>query len=222
MSLRMLRYPKQLRRERSRCWWWELLRGAEFTAAALFLIAGLGLMQAKIGGIVSDTSGLPLANARVSIHGAWGDESNIVFTTNSAGAFDAELVRDGSYFVDITMPGFVGVRYGPVESRFPDTITLKVRLLLQGIGEGGVQDLARIHGELYARAVPVTGASVCLQQGKKAPVCTTTNLLGQYSIEVKPGVYSVTITDRKRTVLFKNELTFGSGDHGDELTPLSN
>ena len=172
---------------------------ARFTI--LISLTGLLLSSAgsepALGGRVVDEAGGALPGAAVSIHKLSGEGFDTTIRTNRNGEFMIDSLPDGEYAIRAELRGFVSVTFDPVRIVFPSRVRKDFILRVAYLGnEGGVYASSILDGELIWRGHRIANASICLtgDQGKRA-ICTVTNRLGQYSLSVQPGLYTVTVDE---------------------------
>lgn len=98
--------------------------------------------------------------------------------------------------MEVSLGGFLNVKYYPVRVMFPDDLTLPFQLPFGEIREGMLLSEATMSGTLSAHGKPVDGIKICMFEATKptATICTTTNDLGQYVLTVTPGTYIVELS----------------------------
>ncbi len=163
-----------------------------------------------LSGQVADQSGSPLQSVAVTLHKLSGDHFDESSLTDSRGRYSFADLPDGEYSLEAELRGFVSVRYKPLRIYFPADVERNFVLELAGFGHDGVYASSKLVGELFWRGARVSTASICLNRADQSqqPVCTVTNGLGQYVIDVPSAVYVVTV-DR------------GAGLHTEETLDLS-
>ncbi len=166
-------------------------------------LLGLGPLLAYASELcvaVSDSSDLPLPGASVKatdLIAKKGEKFGAKAynkSTDSKGRACLTL-PEGTYAVEVGLPGFLNVRYYPVRVTYPTSLALTFRLPVGDVTEGGLGRDAILSGTLPFEGKPVEGARICLfRKTKTAPViCRTTNAFGEYLLTVPPGIYRTEI-----------------------------
>jgi len=169
---------------------------AAFAAVILSWGAAIGLANDALSGRVADEAGHSLAKATISVHKLSGDQFEESSQTDSQGRYSFPELPDGEYSVDAALRGFSSISYKPVRIYFPAQVRRNFVLEVVYLGtEGGVYASSELVGELIWRGTRVAHARVCVARtdGPYRPLCTTTNRLGQYFLDVPPAVYTVTV-----------------------------
>jgi|HubBroStandDraft_1064217.scaffolds.fasta_scaffold126597_2 hypothetical protein len=165
-------------------------------AALLLSASGAGsLAGAALSGRVVDEGGGTLPRATITVHKLSGEQFEQSSLTDSEGRYSFAELPDGVYSVEGALAGFVSLSYRPVRIYFPAQVHWDFELRVAGFGGDAVYASSDLVGELTWEGARVPKAKVCLTRpgGPYGPVCTTTNGLGQYFLEVPPGVYVATV-----------------------------
>lgn len=172
---------------------------------------------AEVRGTVRDEGGFPLPGAAVTVKAL--SDSGGTYSGSAArdGSFVITGVPFGTYSLEATLSGFVGVCYKPVEISAP-VFQWHFRLPLGPTSEGGVHAVARVIGTLRIGTSRCGGATVCLTNAARRH-CTTANELGEYEVAIDPGRYAVQVRLVDR-VLWNQQLNLPeAGEYRDVIKP---
>jgi hypothetical protein len=167
----------------------------------LFGSGAISLANSALSGRVRDEGGGSLPGVTILAHKLSGEKFDQSTKTDDQGRYSFGELPDGEYSVKAGVRGFVSVLYEPVRIYFPAQVRCDFALEVADVGEGGVYASSEVVGELLVRGARVACARICLRRvdGPDNPVCTTTNRLGQYFLDVPTGVYTVTVERGGRT-----------------------
>lgn len=177
----------------SPCGW--LAARAALAILTLCASGTIGLANVALSGRVVDETGGPLPGAKVTAHKVSGEQFDESSQTDSQGRYSFPELPDGEYSIEGTLAGFVSVSYKPVRIYFPAQVAWNFVLSVAAFGGDAVYASSELVGELRWKGARVSRANVCLitPGGPHRPVCTATNRLGQYFLDVPPGTYIVTV-----------------------------
>jgi hypothetical protein len=173
-------------------------RLAARTAFAIFIFSasgGVTLANVALSGRVLDEAGRLLPAATVTAHKTTGERFDEYSQTDSQGRYSFSELPAGEYSVEAALTGFVSVLYKPLSIYFPTQVRWNFVLSVAAFGGDAVYASSELVGELRWKGSPAPRANICLI-GAAAPrrtVCTTTNRLGQYFLDVPPGLHTVTV-----------------------------
>lgn len=172
------------------------------------IAAGIVAQNAPaVSGRVLDPTFQPIAGSRVVLRSLSKPESSVTAQTDSSGRFRMDLVPNGTYYLEASKPGFLNVRYHPIRVRFSRPVEQEFVLPFDWgavIRNELPGQLATLTGELFINGKPLAGVDLCaINSGGR--VCTTTNEIGQYALQVRPGTYQVTV-QRGRDVIARQNL----------------
>lgn len=104
--------------------------------------------------------------------------------------FDVKELPDGVYDVQFEAEGYLSTAVRRVVVRFPETQALEVRMnpVPGAEPQSGAKGMANVFGRLQN----AKSGKLCFQSAAVRR-CAVVNTLGQYRIELKPGVYEVTL-----------------------------
>ena len=176
--------------------------------------------NAALSGHVTDEAGGPLPWATVTVHKLSGEHFGQSSEADAQGRYSFAELADGDYSVEAAQTGFVSVSYNPVRIYFPAGVRWNFVLTVAGFGHDAVYSSSEVVGELLLRGVRVSAASICLTRsdGSQQPICTMTNRLGQYFLDVAPAIYIVTV-DREGDLHTKERLDLSSaGQYRNKIT----
>ena len=174
------------------------VRSAARAAIAILILftseAG-GWASVALSGHVTDATGGSLPSATVTVHKLSGDHLDESSQTDSQGRYSFAELPDGEYSVEAVLTGFVSVSYKPVRIYFPAGAWWNFVLTVAGFGHDAVYASSEVVGELLWRGARVSTANICLTRsdGPHQPICTVTNRLGQYFLDVPTAIYVVTV-----------------------------
>jgi hypothetical protein len=191
------------------------------------------LASAALTGRVAEDSGGPLPGATVKIHKVSGEQFDDSATTDSQGRYSFSELPDGEYLLQAALSGFVSVSYKPVRIYFPAQVQWDFVLRLAGLGHDAVYASSELVGELMSRGVRIPHANICLTKvdGPNSPICTTTNRLGQYFLDVPPSIYVATVDsggdtkasqrlDLSAAGEYRNKIALPDADQGSPPPPI--
>lgn len=202
-----------------------LLKVVFRTRSSGILLIGLGLAmsvlaqmdQPAVRGVVRDPNGDPLPQAIVFLRTSSGDSAQISAKVDGRGAFSVDALPDGDYEIEATHPGFLSVVYRPVRIVFPLRSRFDFQLPISVVGGDAIEVSSNLVGRLRSEQMSVDGIRICLtKSGGGAPYCTVSNRLGQYFVEVPPGVYSVVLKFARGEQRLEVDLTM-VGAHRDVI-----
>jgi hypothetical protein len=163
-----------------------------FLFGVLVLTSFRPLFGADLCVRVTDYSDLPLPNVTVTaislVTGAQFEAH-----TSAKGEACVPKLTDGLYAVEVSLTGFMNVRYYPVRIAYPSASRLSFRLPLSEVSEGGMFGEAYVSGTLRLDGKPMGGAQLCAIDPKRNSHCSTTTGLGEYALALAPGTYQVEI-----------------------------
>jgi hypothetical protein len=165
-------------------------------AALLLLATGTrGLPKAALSGRVADESGGPLPTATVSVRKLSGEQFIQSSQTDSHGRYSFPELPDGEYSVEAALAGFVSVTYKPMRIYFPAEVREDFVLGVAAFGSDAVYTSSQLVGELMWRGARMPAATICVTKASEPPhpICTVTNGLGHYFLDLSPAIYTVTI-----------------------------
>jgi hypothetical protein len=116
-------------------------------------------------------------------------------------------IPEGPYAVEAGSGiGHMNVRYYPVRVGTARTMELTFHLPSGENSEGPVVNEAFLSGTLRVGDNPIDWATMCLTKRDSLgiPICVRTNDLGEYAVDVDPGLYDVEICTKK--LVFKSVL----------------
>ena len=171
-------------------------------SVCLTVVAQMGLFGGTICSTVIDPGGLPLPNASTKILGLLSAPVRFSGLTDQSGKVCLTAVPEGLYAVEISLTGFLNVRYYPVRLLARNTANLTFTLPFGYIGEGGVVPESLVSGSLRRVDIAVSGVKICLFASDRSipEACDITDDLGEYAISVAPGVYWVEISERGKQI----------------------
>ncbi len=186
------------------------VRSAARTAIAVWMLSITqdgALAHVALSGQVADETGGPLPSATITAHKLSGEPFAASSQTDYQGRYSFPELPDGDDAVEAVLKGFVSVTYQPLQVYFPAAVQRNFVLELAGFGHDAIYASSQVVGELFWRGIRVSSARICLTQsgGSHPPMCTVTNRLGQYSLDVPPALYIVTI-DKAGAVHAKEQL----------------
>lgn len=157
----------------------------------LLTLSAASLVAVEVSGRVVDESGFALPGASVLITNAPNGTETFQATTKEDGSYSVANVPFGTYSMQASVPGFVSVRYEPLEIRYL-TFRFDFHLPLGPGNEGGVSTAAMLIGTLRSGSRRLGAATLCLN-GDGIKRCTTANQIGEYQVSIAPGRYSAVV-----------------------------
>lgn len=156
------------------------------------LVIPVVIAQPAVSGEVKARDDLGLSRAPIVLQDL--NDQAVVFrtTTDRQGRYAFVEVPDGSYSLEVSYNGFVGVRLSPIRVQFP--FRVKENFVLEvALGNGdAVYVYTQVVGELKQAGRRLSHAKLCLEGPGGG--CTETNGIGQYSLVVLPGSYDVLVS----------------------------
>lgn len=162
----------------------------------LFCKAGMG---ASICVSVSDPARLPLWNAAVTVIGLT-IEKQASEQSDRNGIACINGLPEGLYSVEVSLTGFLNVRYYPIRLG-PDRVARPhFTMPLGEIGESFEAQEALLSGTLKLGDSAVSKATICLKMlnSEAAPKCTESNEIGEYAFSVLPGKYRAEVVTNEK------------------------
>jgi hypothetical protein len=196
---------------------------ARVALAALLLSAteARGTAKVALSGRVADETGDPLPAATVSVRTLSGEQFYQSSQTDPQGHYSFPELPDGEYSVEAALTGFVSVLYKPVRIYFPAEVRENFVLGVAALGGDAVYASSELVGELLWRGVRMPTATICVTRADEPPhpICTVTNRLGQYFLDLPPAIYTATI-DFGHGLRAKDRLDLRTaGQYRNKITP---
>jgi hypothetical protein len=121
--------------------------------------------------------------------------------SDSKGRACLSEIPEGLYSVEASVVN-MNVRYYPILVGTERTKELTFRLPAGVNSEGPIVNLTFLSGTLRLGDEPLDWAYLCLTKRDSSgiPICVLTNDLGEYALEVDPGLYDVEICTGKKLV----------------------
>lgn len=177
-----------------------------------------GAVAGRVVGRVLDEGGQPLRAATVIVEAQAAPLGAIRYssTTKADGSFSVDDVPFGEYSMEASAPGFVSVRFRPLNIRYLE-FRWEFRLPLGPAPEGGVYSMAELIGTIRTAVSPVPFALICLSGAAGGQKCTTANRLGEYHLRVEPGEYEAVVA-RGDVALWRAKIVLpATGEYRDIL-----
>lgn len=161
-----------------------------FFRVTMIVVGGHAMAAAELCVTVSDPASLPLPGAVVVAANLVTLKTQRV-DTDEKGQACLNLLPEGLYSVEVSLRGFLTVKYHPVRVSFSGTKRLSAQLPFGELTEGGVLQESTLAGTLKDGDNLLVHAKICLfREGNARPeVCITTNELGEYGVIVVPAAY---------------------------------
>ena len=154
---------------------------------------------------VGNWNGSPVPRARVSALNL-ATTKRYEGTSDRTGRVCLSDIPEGLYAVEASAVS-MNVRYYPVRVGTERTKELTFHLPAGENSEGPIVNVTFLSGTLRLGDAPLDWAEVCLtkRDSQAIPYCMRTNDLGEYAMEVDPGLYDVEVCTEKK-LLFKSVL----------------
>lgn len=166
---------------------------------------------------VVDDATMPLGSAHVKIVNL-ADGSEHTLDTKASGSVCFPNIPEGRYSGEARLAGFLEVKYWPIAVSASRARFLTIRLPLALSNVDSVASDVTLSGTLLQDSKPAAIVGICLISSKNKDVCSTTNKLGEYSITLSPGVYTVRIHAADGTAIYKVDLSSPGAVYHDKLT----
>jgi hypothetical protein len=158
-----------------------------------------------IDGEVKDLAGGPLPGATVKLVSL--SEPGVVFlrSTDRSGKYSIQAVPNGRYYLEVSLSGFLNVRYSPIYSRYsrPQTFNFDLPFdMNQFVADDYWPEFAELFGNVTLDGTELAWGKVCAEQNDVSRCCEA-NGLGHYRISVKPGRYSIVVYSKENAVLHR-------------------
>jgi hypothetical protein len=147
---------------------------------------------------VADPGDQPLQHAAMSISSLSGGPQHFAGKSDRDGNVCIDHIPEGLYAVEVSLTGFMNVRYHPVRVVFPSTVHLGFHLPLGNVNVDTFPVESTLSGTLKRKGEPAAGIKVCLFQSEATvpSVCDSTDEIGEYALVVPAGKYEVEMSDR--------------------------
>ena len=177
----------------------------------MFLLLGLtahALGAAAISGRIMDLSDGPIPGASVTLKSSSSAGAQLTMHTDKSGRYAFDVVPNGTYSIEASFDGFVGMCYHRVRSLSPNKQTFNFVLPFD-VFPFEIHKYVRepdpskrrtlLSGELAKEGVPLSEVEVCLSAGERG-FCAEANRLGQFSVKVPPGIYNAVVSMGDETI----------------------
>jgi len=152
---------------------------------------------------IADPGDQPLPQAILSISGLSGGPQRFSARADHDGNVCVGHIPEGLYAVEVSLTGFMNVRYYPVRVVFPNTVHLAFHLPFGNVNADTFSTDSTLSGTLRRKGEPAAGIKLCLFQSEAnvPSVCDSTDDIGEYALVVPPGKYEVEISDRGKLLV---------------------
>ena len=114
---------------------WKMMASSFFLAVFTGMVFAQGGATGAITGVVQDSSGAVIANAKVSIKSEATGEVLRQATTDASGLFTATLLPVGDYTVEVNAAGFPDTRFPGVVVRITETTRMTAAMKVSTVKE---------------------------------------------------------------------------------------
>lgn len=178
-------------------WKFEVPLGIALTVC----VPGVSLAGAICAHIV-DPGNLPLPHAVLNVSNLSTTAQHYAGEADHDGNVCIDHIAEGLYAVEVSMSGFLNVRYYPVKMIFPHTTQLEFRLPFGNVNGDTFSPESILSGTLKRKGEPVEGVNICLYQNhaNMPSVCDKTDDIGEYALTVPTGTYELEMSDRGKVL----------------------
>ena len=170
---------------------------------------------------IVDPGDQPLPDAAVIVSSLSGGPQHYAAKADHDGSVCIDHVPEGLYAVEVSLTGFINVRYHPVRVVFPNTVNLAFRLPFGNVNGDSFSVESTLSGTLKRKGVPFSGIKVCLFQREATvpSVCDNTDQVGEYALIVPAGKYDVEMSDRGKVLVPRRSIDLSvAGLYRDQLS----
>lgn len=189
------------------------------TSAAILIATGLSSPLAAdpaAWGRVQNELHQELAGATVTVESLSSPQTRFTTKTDRTGNYVFQVLPDGDFSFAATADGYIGTTYSPIRMRYPSRESRDFVLPLVVRESDATAINVTLVGTLLVSGKPFVHSTVCVY---REPVkrCTETNEIGQYRLNIEPGVYRVWVT-YDEMIVWANSLEFSrSGNYSDPI-----
>jgi hypothetical protein len=157
-----------------------------------------------------------LAGATITVQSLSSPQTRFSTKTDRAGNYVFQVLPDGDFSFAATADGYIGATYSPIKVRYPSRESRDFVLPLAIYESNAIEVNVRLVGTLLISGKPFVHSAVCVY---REPIkrCTETNEIGQYQLNIEPGVYRAWVSNDEG-IVWTNSLEFPqSGTYDDPI-----
>lgn len=176
------------------------MKASRISLVALTLAGSMStsISAGTVCAYITDPGDQPLPHATMSVSSLLVRSQNHAAKTDRDGKVCIDHIPEGIYAVEVSLTGFMNVRYHPVRVVFPHAVHLAFRLPFGDVNGDTFSAESTLSGTLKRKGDPVAGIKICLFHSGATlpPVCDSSDEIGEYALIVPAGKYEVEMSER--------------------------